>query len=959
MNNTSVSENPMRPQPGRRTVAAFAVSLLGVGFVSAQVAPVSTPAPASNDTVVLSPFEVTAEADTGYSARSTLAGSRFKTELKDTAASISVLTAEFLSDIGATDFTSALAYSTSTQQDIADRSADGAVPNGNSYQGGPATFRVRGQPASKARDYFTLRIEADTYNAERIEDARGPNSVLFGFGSPGGILNISTKQARLDRSLRQVTVTGGSFDSHRETLDFNQVMLQGKLAWRLNALYNQTNTFQEYAFNRDRRLNLAVKYRVTATTQFRAEFERALIKQNKARPFTLFDGGIRLWQQLGKPTFATAIASNPALSITRLGTGKRLTYIGNNSQLIETGTTLVTTDTNLAILDRSIADPSINYGGPGQIYNSGSNNISAFIEQRLGGRTFLELGYNHQNQATDRTNPGQTNLKLWGDPNQLLRTGAANPFVGQMFMEDSSNAWERNLSTASSDIVRATISTEFEAGKWGNYRLAAMGDYDRRGNKDYGYREAWAGSPFDTTAAEGTANQVRRRNYVTPGVWNTYYINGPLPLGLIKGAIDPLTGLTVNSAWVPRSEPSDNTETQKSALASGQARYFGGRLVFGAGYRVDKLSVLNRRSKRDALTKMYLIDYDNIPAAQEREARTATAGVVAHLTRNLSVHYNRADNQGLPRDARLIDINNLNGPLVIPSNSEGKGQDIGIAVTLFDGRLDARVSYYTTDAVNQSVSYGATDISPEKVSNNILSALKTAGLITQADYDKHYSQQDSVSYDMASKGYEFNLTANLTKNWRLQANYSNTDTKQVNFGPEIRAWMTQEISYWKSFNRGTLAAGSRTIDQAIAFMLDGYNAQADLEFIGELGTRKHKANVFTRYDLPWEAWRGAYLGGGYRYQSKNLAGSDVTKLLAFYGKPIVWQADVLAGYKFQKGALRRVSRFVDGLTLQLNVVNVVNDDDPLVTRILADGVTVQRAVIQAPRTWRLQAKIDF
>lgn len=31
----------------------------------------------------------------------------------------------------------------------------------------------------------------------------------------------------------------------------------------------------------------------------------------------------------------------------------------------------------------------------------------------------------------------------------------------------------------------------------------------------------------------------------------------------------------------------------------------------------------------------------------------------------------------------------------------------------------------------------------------------------------------------------------------------------------------------------------------------------------------------------------------------------------------------------------------------------------MVTRILPDGVTVQRTVVQTPRRWRLQANLEF
>ena len=59
----------------------------------------------------MTPFEVDAEEDVGYVANASLAGSRMNTALRDTAASISVLTSEFLSDVGATNLTEALKWS--------------------------------------------------------------------------------------------------------------------------------------------------------------------------------------------------------------------------------------------------------------------------------------------------------------------------------------------------------------------------------------------------------------------------------------------------------------------------------------------------------------------------------------------------------------------------------------------------------------------------------------------------------------------------------------------------------------------------------------------------------------------------------------------------------------------------------------------------------------------------------
>src|SRR3954469_10929805 len=68
----------------------------------------TTPAADEEKRVELSPFEVRTDKDTGYTATSTLAGSRLNTSLRDPPAAISVFTKEFLDDIGAINVTEAL-----------------------------------------------------------------------------------------------------------------------------------------------------------------------------------------------------------------------------------------------------------------------------------------------------------------------------------------------------------------------------------------------------------------------------------------------------------------------------------------------------------------------------------------------------------------------------------------------------------------------------------------------------------------------------------------------------------------------------------------------------------------------------------------------------------------------------------------------------------------------------------
>ncbi len=79
---------------------------------------VTAPAAAgSEQALVLSPFTVDVKRDTGYQATSTLAGTRLNSSLRDIAGQITVMTPEFMQDLGITDLNSALFYSLNTESD--------------------------------------------------------------------------------------------------------------------------------------------------------------------------------------------------------------------------------------------------------------------------------------------------------------------------------------------------------------------------------------------------------------------------------------------------------------------------------------------------------------------------------------------------------------------------------------------------------------------------------------------------------------------------------------------------------------------------------------------------------------------------------------------------------------------------------------------------------------------------
>src|SRR5205823_2367162 len=93
----------------RGLLAASALCLVTAPYLRAQTAPAAAK-PDEEETIVLSPFVVEASGDIGYQAKETLAGSRVRTELKDIASSISVVTSKFLQDTGVKNNQDLLVY---------------------------------------------------------------------------------------------------------------------------------------------------------------------------------------------------------------------------------------------------------------------------------------------------------------------------------------------------------------------------------------------------------------------------------------------------------------------------------------------------------------------------------------------------------------------------------------------------------------------------------------------------------------------------------------------------------------------------------------------------------------------------------------------------------------------------------------------------------------------------------
>jgi hypothetical protein len=282
-----------RPFRGRLALAlAFGTALA----LTAQTPPGPASGDEADDVVVLSPFEIVSTQDEGYRATNTLAGTRLNTDIKDVGAAVSVYTAEFLADINVPKIEDILTYTASTEGGGMNGNYSGIVgDNSSGVRENPSGVnRVRAlAQATRTRDFFPSDIPSDGFSFDSVTISRGPNAILAGVGSAGGVIDAAMRKATFANSYRLVSQFS-EHGSHREEVHLNQVILPDRLAVRLDLLNDDKKFRQEPAYAEDQRLYAAMNYRVFEPKRgsffgrgtLRANFETGNIEGTPPDPLT-------------------------------------------------------------------------------------------------------------------------------------------------------------------------------------------------------------------------------------------------------------------------------------------------------------------------------------------------------------------------------------------------------------------------------------------------------------------------------------------------------------------------------------------------------------------------------------------------------------------------------------------------------------------------------------------------
>jgi len=351
------------------------------------------------DVFELSPFTVETDTDDGYQATSTLAGTRVRTDLKDLASSISVVTSVFLKDTGATSNESLLQYTTNTEVggiygNFAGVGNTQGIGEGNNLAAPSTNTRVRGlDAADNTRNYFLTDIPWDGYIVDRVDLQRGPNSILFGVGSPAGIINTGTIVPKFENS-GKLENRIGSYGSSRNSIDYNHVLVEDVLAVRVAGLSENQKFKQKPAFEKDERGYAAITFQPDwfgpkVNTTLNANFERGKIRANRPRILTPVDQITTWWTGMGQQVYDANWAWGYGAQIDRGNAGKAALnswvnnpWLGNEMDALTgggIGFIYNNGDSNPAIIRATGTNNNYGIGPDGQI----DRGIGSFVFGRL------------------------------------------------------------------------------------------------------------------------------------------------------------------------------------------------------------------------------------------------------------------------------------------------------------------------------------------------------------------------------------------------------------------------------------------------------------------------------------------------------------------------------------------------------------------------------------------------
>ncbi|MBN2069362.1 MAG: TonB-dependent receptor [Opitutales bacterium] len=198
----------------------------------------------NDEVIILDPFVVVEDGNTGYLASNSISGTRSQTPIRDIPLNIQVFTQEFTEDLLITSQVDLERYNASLVNGGDDVHSNNVIQQ--AYNG----FLFRGFVQNwSLRDGVRQYDPVDSQGFSRVEIVKGPVAAMYGVTYPGGVMNTISKTAVLGGNFADVGFTISDHSEWRATLDANVSAESelGKIGIRYNGAYQETEDGREHS----------------------------------------------------------------------------------------------------------------------------------------------------------------------------------------------------------------------------------------------------------------------------------------------------------------------------------------------------------------------------------------------------------------------------------------------------------------------------------------------------------------------------------------------------------------------------------------------------------------------------------------------------------------------------------------------------------------------------------------
>ena len=498
--------------------------------------------------------------------------------------------------------------------------------------------------------------------------------------------------------------------------------------------------------------------------------------------------------------------------------------------------------------------------------------------------------------ASVNSNVGQLQV----DVNQFNLDGTPNPYFGrpylrsnEPYLRDKSQLWDTSRAQS---VYRLDFSQDDGLSKWlGSQQLLGYYEYKDRQDRQYSYRHsalaldtAWQQkyAGLNTPLGNRTSSNTDTQYPIAPGNYarlnEQYYVGNTVGGGIEyapsyfpEGVSLPYVWGSSASAmnydtseigWTPSPDGGGGGASRQTVVKTVggvlQSTFFDGQLVGTFGLRKD--TVYDRNAPFATLTSD-LREYDFTASNQwnpdwraadgktknvslvarpfreldflksEAETGSGFTQFLAEVTSSLSFTYNKADNFIAQGPAYDLFLNEL-------PNQTGTTKDLGLWMSMFDGKLSLRYVHYDTkqlDLRNGDISTMAQRVmrpdglvandawNLEKHVTAWLGGTPTEEQIAagmKMPIDQYNGLNEIVANntyaavnDMESKGDELEINYNPTRNWTVSASVTKMESINTAAGSAVDDYIAARMPIWTTIedprftaaddpNRGTANA---------------------------------------------------------------------------------------------------------------------------------------------------------